>query len=296
MRAKGPETFAFARINVPDVAASAHYYERNVGLEPAGQDDGRVYLRAGTPHHCIELVQEAGLKEARTVALGFAVDSSETFEGLRERIEKEGLPVLPTDHQLQAVTAESFAVDDPNGMRFEFFTGFHEYAEPPFSPYCPIDMLHPLTITDKYEESFRSYTELFGFQVSDYITDIAVFLRAEDRYHHSMVIVKGKRYAVVHLAFLMPNFDVMMRMRSRAMHDGVPIVVDLVRHSGSGSISFYEYMPEHGPRIELCDGHRRFDEVEHEDRRPRRLAGGARNVFDLWRTADDDFRDGELVE
>jgi 2,3-dihydroxy-p-cumate/2,3-dihydroxybenzoate 3,4-dioxygenase len=296
VRAKGPETFAFARIHVPDVAASVQYYERNVGLESTGKDDDRTYLRAGTPHHCIELVEDPSLEKAKTVALGFTVDSTQTLDGMRQRVEKDGLTTLPTDKQLQALTAESFAVEDPNGMRFEFFTGFHEFAEPPFSLYCPLDMLHPLTITDKYEECFHVYTEVFGFQVSDYITDVAVFLRGEDRYHHSLVIVKADHFEVMHLAFLVPNFDVMMRMRSRAMYDKVPIIVDIVRHSGSGSISFYEYLPQHGPRIELADGHRRFDEEEHENVRPRRLAGGARNVFDLWRAADDDFREGELVE
>jgi 2,3-dihydroxy-p-cumate/2,3-dihydroxybenzoate 3,4-dioxygenase len=296
VRNKGPETFAFARLAVPNASESKAYYEQNVGLETVGSDDGRVYLRAGTAHHCIELEEDPSLDAAKVLALGYWVGESETLEAIRQRAEKEGMDILATDATLQALTSESFAVDDPNGMRFEFFTGFPEFAEPPFSLHCPIDILHPLTATDKYEQSVFVYTKVFGFLVSDYLMDDFVFLRGEDRYHHSLGTGRGSKFVVEHIAFLAPNFDVLMRMRARAQYDGVPIVQDLVRHSGSGSVSFYQHMPQHGPRIELANHHQRFDEVEHETWRPRRLAGGARDMFDMWRAADDQFFPGELAD
>jgi hypothetical protein len=130
-----------------------------------------------------------------------------------------------------------------------------------------------------------------GLVPSDYITDITAFLRGEDRYHHSLALLKGERFGIDHVNFLMPSLDIVMRGRARILYEGVPVKMDLVQHSASTTIAFYFSDPRHGPPIELSHGHRRFTPEEHLTHRPRRLAEGARNELDVWRSSDDDWRE-----
>lgn len=148
--------------------------------------------------------------------------------------------------------------------------------------------MHPFIATDRYDESLAFYTGVLGFMASDYVGDGTVFLRAEDRYHHSLALQRNNEYYVAHLCFMMKSLDHVMRGRARALYKGVPIASDMVNHSASTSIAFYMFDPKHGPRFELCDGHRVFTPEEHETHRPRRMALDPRNI-DVWRAAADDW-------
>ena len=64
-----------------------------------------------------------------------------------------------------------------------------------------------------------------------------------------------------------------MRMRAQALYKGDQHPSDIVNHSASTSIAFYMHEPAHGPRFELCDGHRVFTPEEHETHRARQDAG-----------------------
>ena len=85
-----------------------------------------------------------------------------------------------------------------------------------------------------------------------------------------------------------PNHD--RRGRALAVYDKVKIAADMANHSASKSIAFYIEDPAHGPRIELCDGHRVLTEAEHATAKPRRMSIDARNI-DIWRPAADDWHD-----
>jgi 2,3-dihydroxy-p-cumate/2,3-dihydroxybenzoate 3,4-dioxygenase len=288
-RPRGPHGMAYIRLAVPDIAATREFYEYHVGLEAVDVSDEQVTLRADVPHHCVDLRSDPSLTDSDTLAVGFSVESPEVLADLAARIDAAGLERFAIDDYAAAHTTDGFAVKDPNGLTIELIYELQEFAEPPLIELRPLDIVHPFISTDKYEESMEFYLGVLGFLPSDYIADQTAFIRAEDRYHHSFAVRRDSSFYVAHIAFRMKSFDHVMRGRARAIYKDVPIASDIVNHSASTSIAFYMHDTRHGPRVELCDGHRVLTEDEHErTHRARRMSVDPRNI-DVWRAAADDW-------
>jgi catechol 2,3-dioxygenase-like lactoylglutathione lyase family enzyme len=288
VRPRAPYGFEYARIAVPDMASTIEFLEYHVGLQLEQRTTDYAYLRADIEHHCIELLSEPDREVSHTVAIGYSVENAAVLDELRERVLASGREVLELQDRMKRLCTDGFGVADPNGLIVELFTEFQEYAEPPLIELRPVDIVHPFLATERYEETLRFYTEVLGFLPSDYIEDVTAFLRAEDRYHHSLAIQRNREYYVAHLCFRMKSFDHVMRGRAKAMYKKVPVPSDVVNHSASTSIAFYMFEPKHGPRYELCDRHRVFTPEEHETHRARHMSLDPRNI-DVWRAASDDW-------
>jgi catechol-2,3-dioxygenase len=281
----------WVRVRVPDGTAAASFWTRYVGLETVTEVDGVWYLRAGTEHHCVELVEDGSIDRAVTEGFGYVMPDRAALEALETRVGAAGMDTLALADSSAAYAMAGFGVRDVNGLVWEFVAEPHEFAEPPFQAFRPERLLHPFLVTPLYHPTVHLALDVFGFQPSDYITDITAFVRAENRYHHALAVLKGERLSIDHVNFLMPSLDHVMRGRARVLYEGVPVKMDLVKHSASGTIAFYFHDPRHGPPIELSNGHRVFTPEEHETHRPRRLAEGARNELDVWRCSDLDWRE-----
>ena len=279
----------FARIEVPDLDASIAWYGYHVGLTTERRGDDWAQLRADLTHHAIELVEAPQRTESLTVSVCFDVRSAGGLDALRRRVKDANLAVEDLYERTAELSADGFSVRDPNGLIVELVSDFFEFADPPPQELRPVDLVHPFLSTDHYEATVAFYENVLGFRPSDYIADMTVFLRSDDRYHHSLAVRRDDSYYMAHLCFAMKNFDHVMRMRARALYAGVPIPADLVNHSASHSLAYYMLDTAHGPRIELCDGHRVLTPEEHEHtHRPRRMTVDPRNI-DVWRAASDDW-------
>ncbi|MBM4435354.1 MAG: hypothetical protein FJ028_09725 [Chloroflexi bacterium] len=287
---RGPYAFEYARIAVADPAASSEFYQRHVGLDVSGRKDGRVYLRAGNEHHCIELVKDAAAKTSKVLALGFSVDDDEALAEIRDRVTAAGHAVGPLDPLQKGFCSDGFATKDPTGLTIELFTGFQVFAEAPMLEYRPTCIVHPFLGTEKYDETLTFYLDVMGFRASDYIANASAFLRSENRFHHSLAMRRSKAFEIAHICFQMKSFDHMMRGRAKAIYHKVKIGADMANHSGSRSLAFYMEDEAHGPKIELCDGHEILSPEDHERRKPRIMAIDPRNI-DVWRAAEDDWHD-----
>jgi 2,3-dihydroxy-p-cumate/2,3-dihydroxybenzoate 3,4-dioxygenase len=287
---RAPYAFEYGRIAVPNVQKSREWYMAYVGLDDAGTSDGHTYLRAGIPHHCLDLVEEPKLKEAEVRALGFSVGSPEVLSEIRERVKKAGATVKELDRGQQQFCAEGFATVDPAGMTVELFTDYQEWAEPPMLEYTPKYIVHPFLGTPRFDEEVKFYIDVLGFRASDYIANVTAFLRSENRLHHSFAVRRSKEFEVAHICFQMKSLDHVMRGRAKAIYNNVKIAADMANHSASKSIAFYVWDPAHGPKTELCDGHRILTEEEHATMKPRRMSVDPRNI-DVWRAAADDWHD-----
>lgn len=284
---RGPAGVAYVRLGVPDITESIEFLSFHVGLALEEHTDTHAYLRVGLEHHSVELLAEPGLTEFRYDAVGYHVATAADLADLRERVEAAGHDILPLQDRMKSLCQDGFAVKDPNGTTVELVLDLVEYAEAPWPDLRPETLVHPFVVTDRYEETLRFYLDVLGFRASDYVEDFTAFLRCEDRYHHSLAVRRADRYALEHLCFIMGSLDGVMRRRARAQYKQVKILGDVVNHSASTSIAFYLYDPRHGPRYELCDGHRVFTPEEHETHRPRRLKRDPRNI-DVWRASSDD--------
>ncbi len=284
-----PHGLMFARIEVPDLDASIAWYTYHVGLTPERRSDDWAQMRADVGHHAIELVSASERSHSLTTSVCFDVRSDGGLDVLRKRVKDAGLPVDDLHERTAGLVTDGFAVHDPNGLVIELVTEFQEFADPPPVELRPVDLVHPFLSSDRYEATVSFYVDVLGFRPSDYVGDMTVFLRSEDRYHHSLAVRRDDSYYMAHLCFAMKSFDHMMRLRARALYAGVPIPADLVNHSASFSLAFYMLDEAHGPRIELCDGHRVLTPEQHEHtHEPRRMPVDPRNI-DVWRAAADDW-------
>jgi catechol-2,3-dioxygenase len=290
MNVKGPYAFEYARIAVPDVAATQAWYSKYVGVDDAGKTDGHTYLRAGLPHHALDLVEDKSLKAHEVRAFGFSVESDEVLEALKKRVKDSGAPVKELDAAQKEWCAGGFATVDPAGNTLEFFTDYQEWAEMPSLFYTPSYIVHPFIGTPKFDETLKFYLDVLSFKASDYIANVTAFLRSENRLHHSFAVRRSKEFEVAHICFQMKSLDHVMRGRAKAIYNNVKIAADMANHSASKSIAFYVWDPAHGPKTELCDGHRILTEEEHATMKPRRMSVDPRNI-DVWRAAADDWHD-----
>ena len=288
MRQKGPYAMEFARLAVPDVDATRQFLDEYVGLDPVEGDFESQYLRAANDHHAIGLLDAPGAERAEVTTIGYSVESEEVLAELRESVERADLEVHELDKATAPWVSSGFGVDDPNGLRFELFTDYSQFADVPFRLYRPQEVVHPFLGTPKWRETVDFFIGVLHFQPSDYIRGSVAFLRSENRYHHSLAVRNTDRFAVEHICFIMQSLDHVMRGRAKAIHDNIPIASDLVNHSGSESVAVYLHVPAHGPRYELCDGHIVLTEDEHETHKPRYLAVDPRNI-DIWRPTADDW-------
>jgi 2,3-dihydroxy-p-cumate/2,3-dihydroxybenzoate 3,4-dioxygenase len=289
MRQKGPYAMEFARLAVPDVGATKSFLDKFVGLDPVEGNFDRVYMRAANDHHSIELIDAApGADVADVAAIGYSVESKTVLDELRANVAGAGHDVHDLDEATTQWVTTGFGVDDPNGLRFEFFTEYSQFADVPFRLFRPNEVVHPFLGTPKWRETVDFFVNVLRFMPSDYIRDNVAFLRSENRYHHSLAIRKTETFEVEHICFIMQNLDHVMRGRAKAIYANIPIASDLVNHSGSESIAFYMHDPAHGPRFELCDGHVLMSEEQHETHKPRQMSLDPRNI-DIWRPAADDW-------
>lgn len=289
MRPRGPHSFEYVSIGVPDVAASTALFRDIVSLGVVSDDVDRVRLRCGVGHHCVELEAAPHLERHEVRALGFSVESQAVLDDLRSRVEQAGLDVEPLREQIAPLTSGGFATTDPSGFRIELVYELQEWAEVPPLLLRPLDLVHPFIATPAYDESLEFYMGVLGFMASDYIAHQTAFLRCEDRYHHSVAVRRSDgEPSVDHLAFIMQSFDHVMRGHARARWSGMNITSGIVNHSASRSIAFYMSDPRLAPPVELCDGHLVMSPEQHESHAPRRMVADPRNI-DVWRVTGDDW-------
>ena len=287
---KGPWSFEYARIAVPDVEASSQWYQTNVALDVATKRDGHTFLRAGLKHHALDLIEDRSLPGAQVRAFGFSVESPEVLAQIKQRVDRSGAPVRELDKTQQSFCSDGFTTVDPTGMAIDLFVDYQEFDQPPLQEANPLFVVHPFVATEKYDEQLKFFLDVLGFRASDYIANVSAFLRCEDRLHHTFAIKRAKEFEVAHICFMVKSFDHLMRARALAVYRKINIAIDMSNHSASKSIAFYMLDAKHGPRIELCDGHRRLSVEEHESMKPRRMAIDPRNI-DIWRPAEDDWHD-----
>src|SRR5262249_55345196 len=99
MTMKGPYSFEYARIAVPDLEETKAWYMKYVGVEFAGKTDGHTYLRAGLPHHSLDLIEDKSLRKHEVRAFGFSVETDDVMGEIEKRVRAAGAPVKELDAQ-----------------------------------------------------------------------------------------------------------------------------------------------------------------------------------------------------
>ena len=157
---------------------------------------------------------------------------------------------------------------DPSGFELEFFHGpILDHA--PFASPAGVSrfvtgglgMGHIVLGTPHIAEMVDFYTNVLGFRVSDYWRpddrDV-VFLRCNAR-HHSLALVPADEAALYHFMLEAATLDDVGAALQRHHDAGMPISMDLGKHTNDEMVSFYSTSPS-GFDVEFGFGGRLIDE------------------------------------
>jgi 2,3-dihydroxy-p-cumate/2,3-dihydroxybenzoate 3,4-dioxygenase len=275
-----PRQLGFIAFDVADLDASVRFYQDVVHFEVSEERDGVVYLTGGREHHWL------ALKQSKTPGLNrvaFEMNNQHDLEEMERRLKSAGVSV-ERGSALAKERVDSFIrFRDPDGILIELFTDMISLPVPPTYAHRvhTQKLLHTVLLERDIKRSLPFYTDLLGFQISDWVERTAAFLRCGDHYHHSLGVfgTGGTRTAIDHMCILVPTIDDLMRARANVLALNVPLRNDLLRHAPSGSMGIYLRDEANNFVIEFCTEH---GQILAEDHRPR-LLPAAPETLDVWR-------------
>ena len=277
-----PERFGYLSVQVPDVQKTLDLFVRYFQLEPDKLPDGRVCVRGQTDSHWVVL--EEGPRK-RLTRLAFEVNDSDEIDLYAKRLSDRGVPV-EQGFDKQARIGRFVRFNDPDGNPIEFFFGMTQFATPaPRRAIHSTHLLHTVLLVPDVERSYEFYSDVLGFRASDWVEDSAVFMHIGNGFHHSLALMRAtSEEGLDHICFLMEDMDDVMRLRAKAINNGIGSRSDVKKHAPSGSISYYINDTSSGLVLEACWGHAQIESTSlHRPRvLPKRPETG-----NLWLASDD---------
>jgi catechol 2,3-dioxygenase-like lactoylglutathione lyase family enzyme len=243
---------------VPDLAKAEAFYTKTWHLEVAHRGDGELFLRgSGSDHHLLGLHQGGAVPQIRQVTL--RARSREALDAVLANVRAAGGKVLAEPHELTRNPAGGIGIkfQDPHGRTFQVVHGDARRAESAPVKDRPIRLTHVVLNSHAVDETQKFLQEALGFRLADR-TGIMAFMNC-DRDHHTIAIGISDNDALNHIAFLMPDFESVMRGGGRMKDAGFPIQWGPGRH-GPGNNLFNYFIDPFGIVIEYTAEVEQIDE------------------------------------
>ena len=243
---------------VPDLAKAEEFYTKTWHLEVAHRGDGELFLRgSGSDHHLLALHQGGEVPQIRQVTL--RARDREALDAVRANVLRAGGTILAEAHELTRNPAGGIGLkfQDPHGRTFQVVHGDARRAESAPVQDRPIRLTHVVLNTHDVDASQQFLQEALGFRLADR-TGIMAFMNC-DRDHHTIALGISDNDALNHIAFLMPDFESVMRGGGRMRDAGFPIQWGPGRH-GPGNNLFNYFLDPFGIVIEYTADVEQIDE------------------------------------
>ena len=244
-------------------------------LEVNERHGDTVFLTGDTRHHWVRLEKRdvPGL-----IRLGFRAVDQDAIETIAHRLDSRGIPWTETKDPAEDRVSSAIRFSDPDGFEIEIYEQMWEVTPSPATPRGIVCLLHAVMSVNDPLASAAFYEDVLDLRRSDRIQDLVVFLRAGNLYHHALAFAKGSGpVGLDHVAFLVRDFDVLMRFRAHGAARGV-LNGDVVKHFASNSASVYLSFSEQSFSAEFCTGH---DQIADDSYRGRVLKAGPTTV-NVW--------------
>jgi len=266
---------------VPDVPATAEFYERVLGL--VVQDSlpgGGSRLGWGCGHHVLDLLPgERALDHT-----AFEVRDEGGLYGVEKRLLEAGYAVAELDQSyLDSPVGEALGLvcTDPDGTTVQFHTAVRRHGEHAADTgRRPIKYQHVTVGTADVARLVEFYVGVIGFRISDQLADGRFAWLRSDRDHHTLAIVHtGRTGELDHYSYDLAEWADFKAWCDRLTADEVDVAWGPGRH-GPGNNLFVFFDDPAGHHIELSAELEKF----HDDRvtyLPRRWDPVPRSV-NLW--------------
>ena len=223
-------------IGTPDIALSERFYTQVWGLEVAARQGETVYLRAtGADHHVLSLQPSAA---PEILSVTFRVDAATDLAVLAERAVRHGARVLagpaPT---LEPGGGLLMALAEPQGGVYRFVQGDALHGDAAERPDRASRLAHVNLNSHDVDAQARFFAEGLGFALTDR-SKLMAFLRCNSD-HHAVVLAEAKASGLNHVAFLVPDWESVMRASGRLVDAGYPIGWGVGRHGPGDNVFAY---------------------------------------------------------
>jgi 2,3-dihydroxybiphenyl 1,2-dioxygenase len=200
------DALGYVGIQTTDLDQWATYGTRFLGMQLVGKSHGTLALRMDDRKQ--RVIVHAGEGEGVSF-YGWEVTGGAALEGLAARLEKSGVNVVRASRALadERRVKDLIIFSDPIGNRLEAFHGA-ETALEPFKPgrsisgfrTGPLGMGHAVLTVERLDDVAPFYTDVLGFQLSDYILRPfkAYFFHVNPR-HHSLAFIATGKNGIHHL-------------------------------------------------------------------------------------------------
>jgi 2,3-dihydroxy-p-cumate/2,3-dihydroxybenzoate 3,4-dioxygenase len=268
--------FGYLAVGVSDLAEATEFYSRFARLDLTERVGNTAFMTGGLEHHWLRLEEGNGQGVKR---IGYEVSSEDSFPVVRGELANWGIEFEEGGSPGTDRVNHWLRFTDPGGTNIELYSGMYERGVAPVNTGVTMEkFLHGGWETANFDQASRFHREVLGFKPSDWIADNVVFLRAGDRFHHSLVLLRSQRSAFNHFCVQVESIDDVMRFRNNALRHGVKLRDDLLRHAPSGSIGVYMHDEARGFAVEFCTGHPQVDDATHRAR----VLPMAPETADIW--------------
>ncbi len=221
---------------VPDIAATARFYETVWGLAPVAQQDGAHYFRAtGAEHHIVVLHERptAGVEK-----VNFAADNRATVDSLHAKLAGLGISVEGAPAAIDAPGGGyGFSFADRDGFRYAVSSDVAAHTDASMANDRPFKLSHVVLNSERVDDQTDWFCDALGFRLSDK-TERMNFIRCSPD-HHSIAFAKMGGASLNHTAFEVPDFDALMRGAGRVKQKGFTVDWGVGRHGPGNNIYTY---------------------------------------------------------
>jgi catechol 2,3-dioxygenase-like lactoylglutathione lyase family enzyme len=220
-------------LEIPDVGASADFFERLWGLVPAGSAGATRFWRGTGDHPYILSLKESSVPAVAAI----------TFAGGEEELSRIGR----IDRSFDVPGGgKGLEVRGPEAQTYRFILE-SDKPRPLGDLDKPIQLTHAVINSTDVEASERFAVEKLGFKVSDRTAHMR-FLRC-NRKHHAIAYAKSEISSLNHIAFELRDLDAVMRGIGRLREAGYEPVWGPGRH-GPGNNVFGYFIAPYGGVVE----------------------------------------------
>jgi len=277
------QKFGYVSVGVSNLAEAAEFYSRFARLDLTETVGDVAFMTGGLEHHWLRLEEGNGQGVKR---VGYEVVDEESFAAAREGLRAWGIEFSEGGDPARDRVSRWLRFTDPGGADIELYSGMYERGDAPANTGVSMEnLLHGGWESQNWDKATQFYQEVLGFKASDWIADKLGFFRANNGFHHSLVLIRSGRTAFNHFCVQVESLDDVMRFRNNALKHGVKLREDLLRHAPSGSIGVYMHDEARKFAVEFCIGHPVLDDSHKARRLPL-----ADRTADVWQAPLPDIR------
>ncbi len=223
-------------LGTPDLAKSEAFYTKVWALAVQDRTEGTVYLRAtGRDHHVLALRTHP---RSEVLSVTFRTAAADQLQQLADSVQAAGgTLVQPVAANGGPEGGTVVTLRTPEGYVLRFIHG--DKLLPAGGPQraYPLRLSHVNLNCANIEATRTFFQQALGFCLTDR-SKMMAFLRCNDD-HHAVVLADSGVNGMNHIAFMMPDFESVMRGSGRMIDHGYPIGWGVGRHGPGDNIFAY---------------------------------------------------------